>query len=533
MHPGSSPVYHHRARCALLISLVAAFLLPFAVAAEMLTLPARSRVETSPGSGEWTVAEKTLHWDASKTAIVICDMWNRHWCPGATERVAEMAPRMNEVLKAARAKGVQIIHCPSDTMDYYKGTPARLMAQSTPKIETRVPLLNWCNLDTAKEANLPVDDSDGGCDGCADCTEMKAWSHEIDTLQIQPGDAVTDSAEAYYLMHEHGITNVIVMGVHANMCVLGRPFSIRQMRNQGQNVVLMRDMTDSMYDSQSAPYVNHFRGTGLIIEHIERYWCPSITSVAFLGGEPFHFRADHEPKVVFMIGEDEYHTWETLPIFAEKYVHWRGLRTEVIQQNPNDKNDFPGLTNALKNADLLVVSVRRRALSKANLDAIHAYLNKGKPLVGIRTASHAFYPKGDDAKKGESWREFDAEVLGGNYHNHRANGTETHVRLPDNGNVSPILTGVDLKQLIGHGSLYMNNPLQDSAHPMLIGSIPDQPSEPIAWTHTYGPKHAKVFYTSLGHPDDFKEPAFRRLLLNGILWALNQPIPPDDRLQPR
>ena len=106
------------------------------------------------------------------------------------------------------------------------------------------------------------------------------------------GDAITDSAEAYYLMRERGITNVIVMGVHINMCVLGRPFAIRQLVSQGQNVLLMRDMTDSMYNHLKRPYVSHFRGTELVVEHIERYWCPSITSADFLGGLPFRFKDD-------------------------------------------------------------------------------------------------------------------------------------------------------------------------------------------------------------------------------------------------
>src|SRR5205823_14857732 len=136
----------------------------------------------------------------------------------------------------------------------------------------------------------------------------------------------------YNLLQQRGIDNVIVMGVHANMCVLGRPFSIRQMVGEGKNVLLMRDMTDTMYNSRKRPFVNHFRGTDLIVDHIEKYWCPSITSVDFLGGEPFHFKADpkfakasgaaagaesglaHRPraakgkKVVFMIGEPEYDT---------------------------------------------------------------------------------------------------------------------------------------------------------------------------------------------------------------------------------
>ena len=88
------------------------------------------------------------------------------------------------------------------------------------------------------------------------------------------------------------IENVIVMGVHTNLCVLDRPFAIRQMVYQGKNVVLMRDLTDSMYNPKRPPYVDHFTGTDLIIEHIEKYWCPTITSSDIIGGKPFKFKED-------------------------------------------------------------------------------------------------------------------------------------------------------------------------------------------------------------------------------------------------
>ena len=93
-------------------------------------------------------------------------------------------------------------------------------------------------------------------------------------------------------MKQRGIENVIVMGVHTNMCVLGRPFSIRQMVYQGQNVVLMRDMTDTMYNSRMRPFVPHFRGTDLVVEHIEKYWCPTVVSTDFTGKPAFRFAAD-------------------------------------------------------------------------------------------------------------------------------------------------------------------------------------------------------------------------------------------------
>ncbi len=269
------------------------------VSAEPLKLNARRQIETEKGKGDWRAEQKVLEWEGKKTALIICDMWDQHWCKGATERVGEMAPRMNEVVKAARAKGVFIIHAPSDTMKFYEGTVQRKRAQEAKKATPPVPLKRWCHLDPTKEAALPIDDSDGGCDDDPRCKEGPPypWKRQIATIEVADEDAVTDSDEAYNLLQERGIENVIVMGVHANMCVLGRPFSIRQMVGVGKNVVLMRDMTDTMYNSRRRPFVNHFRGTDLIVDHIERYWCPSIASVEFVGGEEFRFAKDPEnPK---------------------------------------------------------------------------------------------------------------------------------------------------------------------------------------------------------------------------------------------
>lgn len=260
---------------------------------EILKLNARKRVEESPGT--WKTVTQAMEWEAGKSAIVVCDMWDRHWCPSATARVAEMAPRMNDVLCRARDLGVFIIHCPSETMDYYKDWPQRARAQAAPKVKAKVPLKGWCGIDPDHEPPLPIDDSDGGCDAAGEHQSHQAWSKQIEILEIHPEDAITDSFEAYYLMEERGIENVIVLGVHVNMCVLGRPFSIRQMVYQGKHVVLMRDMTDSMYNPAMPPHVSHFEGTDLVVEHIEKYWVPSITSADILGGNPFRFQDD--PRV--------------------------------------------------------------------------------------------------------------------------------------------------------------------------------------------------------------------------------------------
>ena len=260
--------------------------------ADTLELHLRRLVPVDAQKHHWEQVTNAAAWDAKATAVVICDMWDQHWCKAATARVAEMAPRMNQVVAELRRRGVLIIHCPSDTMKFYEGWPGRKLAQSAPAAPVKKPLAGWCNLDATKEPPLPIDDSDGGCDDSPQCKEASPWRHEISTIKIRPGDAITDSVEAYNLMRQRGITNVIVMGVHQNMCVLGRPFSIRQMVYQGQNVVLMRDLTDSMYNHRRKPFVDHFTGNDLVTWHIEKYWCPTITSDQILGGHPFRFAAD-------------------------------------------------------------------------------------------------------------------------------------------------------------------------------------------------------------------------------------------------
>ena len=259
----------------------------------MLELQMREQNPDPNNPKKFITTNKTAKWEAKKTAIVVCDMWTEHWCAGATQRVGEMATRMNSVIQIARKKGVLIIHCPSSGMEFYADTPMRKLAQNAPKTPTAVPLQDWCSLDPKYEAELPIDDSDGGCDCLPQCDQKNPMDlRQIDTIAIKEVDAITDNDEAYYLMKQRQIENVIIMGVHTNMCVLGRPFSIRQLVYQGQNVLLMRDLTDTMYNSRQHPFVSHFRGTDLVVAHIERYWCPTITSADFTKDQPFRFKND-------------------------------------------------------------------------------------------------------------------------------------------------------------------------------------------------------------------------------------------------
>ncbi|MDG2383632.1 MAG: ThuA domain-containing protein [Pirellulaceae bacterium] len=495
-----------------------------ASSANSLEFKTRRQVPVAQGASQHHSVFETATWDPKQTAIVICDMWDQHWCQGATKRVAEMAPRMNKVVRAARKQGALVIHCPSSCLDHYRDSPQRRLAKQAPQVAVSIPLQNWCSLDLSREAGLPIDDSDGGCDCQPTCAGGSPWTRQIETLEIGPDDAITDSGEAYYLMQKRGIKNVLVMGVHTNMCVLGRPFSIRQLVYQGMNVVLMRDMTDTMYNSRMSPFVNHHTGTDLVVQHIERHWCPTTTSDQLIGGKEFRFPSDQRGTFVAVIGEREYQTQRTIPDFCNRMLA-SDFRLQYVFAEQENGNHFPGI-ETVADADVVLLSVRRRGLSKQQLTYLRDHVEAGKPLVAIRTSSHAFAPRLETKSNDtDVWPEFDHEVLGGNYQGHHNNklitDPTTFVRVVSAGQ-HPILEGVRQDELPVASWLYKVSPLADTTTPLMTGRVEGrEPHEPVAWINE-PMGGARVFYTSLGHPQDFRLPAFQRLLANAIYWAADQ-----------
>jgi nicotinamidase-related amidase len=274
-----------------------------------LALQLRSRVEAPEGSGKYQEVEKVVAWDPKATAIIVCDMWDLHHSLNATLRLEEMAPRMDQMLSAARARGVLVIHAPSSCMETYKGHPARKRATDVPRSKSLpADIGQWCKqIPSEAKGTYPIDQGGGLNDDDPDAEAQwlvklaakgrdpaHPWKSETALLTIDPdADMISDQGEEIWsILERRGIDHVILAGVHTNMCVLGRPFGLRQMAKNGKDVVLMRDLTDTMYSPQRAPYVNHFAGTDLIVEHIEKYVCPTITSNQLLGGAPFKFKGD-------------------------------------------------------------------------------------------------------------------------------------------------------------------------------------------------------------------------------------------------
>lgn len=520
-------------RAMLLLPLVLGFAARLAADDGQLKLKLRSRIETAPGSGYFHTITREQTWEPRATAVIVCDMWDVHHCLNAVRRATEMAPRMNELLGRLRDSGATLIHAPSGCMEFYANHPARRRAVETPRA-AQLPedIGQWCYQIPAEEAaEYPIDQSDGGEDD--DPEEHREWAKKLarmgrnprepwvrqtELLTIADTDYISDSGEEIWsILAAKNIDQVMLVGVHTNMCVLGRPFGLRNMARYGKNVVLVRDLTDTMYNPARPPFVSHFTATDLIVEHIEKWICPTITSNQILGGWPFRFAADKRPHVALIIAEPEYKTAETLSLFARLQLGMR-FQTSLVFGAEDESGRLPGL-EVLDEADVALISVRRRALPADQMAILRRFVMSGKPVVGIRTASHAFSLRGAEPPPGrETWESWDRDVFGGNYSNHHGAGPQTRVRVAARAERHPLLSGVDVSQLIGYGSLYMVRPLADSATELLIGEIPEHPAEPIAWTHTtrWG---GKAFYTSLGHPNDFSS-AFHRLLTNALEWAV-------------
>ncbi|NQV36172.1 MAG: ThuA domain-containing protein, partial [Phycisphaeraceae bacterium] len=216
---------------------------------------------------------------------------------------------------------------------------------------------------------------------------------------------------------------------------------------------------------------------------------------------------------------------ETLPGFAHDLQLHHGLHCDILQGSPerkgDDRHEICGMER-VTDADLVVVFARRRAFPADQMTYLKDYLNRGGALIGLRTASHAFDSRGSGPADHTEWPTFDPDVLGGHYHGHHGAGPKCTVTRSSKAGAHPILAGVKLP-LVSNGSLYEVRPLVRATTPLLIGTIAGQESEPVAWTNQY--HGGRIFYTSLGHADDFMIPAFRKLLLNAVFWAMDKPVP--------
>jgi type 1 glutamine amidotransferase len=171
-----------------------------------------------------------------------------------------------------------------------------------------------------------------------------------------------------------------------------------------------------------------------------------------------------------------------------------------------EKNRLTNL-EALKTADLLILFARRMNLPEEQMQVIRAHWETGKPIVGIRTAQHAFQPRDNEI--------IDRQVFGGHYNGGGPTSNGAFKAVPADGAENhPVLKGVE--PFKGNKYAYGQGKLADSTTLLQVARTP-KAVVPVTWTNTY--KGGRMLYTSLGAPDDFKDQNFRRLLVNAIFWT--------------
>jgi type 1 glutamine amidotransferase len=212
-------------------------------------------------------------------------------------------------------------------------------------------------------------------------------------------------------------------------------------------------------------------------------------------------------RVCVLSGSDTYHSELSLPPFIDFLEKHYDVRCTFIEKQAVD--DLPGL-EALDDCDVLFVFIKRMKLAGEQLERFQKYARSGKPIVGVRTASHAV----------QTWLEFDPEVLGGNYHGHYPVGPVTKIDVVAGAEKHPILAGVTLTT--STDALYKNEGHQDDIEILHTGTIPEAPAEALTWTRDY--RGGRIFYTSLGSQDMFENADFRRMLANALFWTARRDV---------
>lgn len=240
-----------------------------------LVLELRRRKMTTDELGRriWVDEAPMERVPAAAAAVVVCDVWDRHWSKGAAQRIDILAPRIDGFCERMRRAGVLIVHAPSGTMKAYDESPARTRVAGDGK-----PLPIPVSLELPP---LPVSCNNGGSDTVDELpADSIVWTCQHSAIRIdEERDVITgDGGELAAYLWAQRRTTVFVTGVHTNLCVLQRSFGLAALQGYGFTAVLVSDLTDAMYDPADPPYVDHDIGTRLVVGYIEAFVAPSTQS---------------------------------------------------------------------------------------------------------------------------------------------------------------------------------------------------------------------------------------------------------------
>ncbi len=266
--------------------------------------------------------------------------------------------------------------------------------------------------------------------------------------------------------------------------------------------------------------------------------------VEYKGGEG----PGHGMHVVLVSGDEEYRSEEALPQLAKILSEHHGFRCTVLfaidpdtgEIDPNNRHNIPGLEK-LESADLMIIATRVRDLPDEQMEFIVAYVESGKPILGMRTATHAFNIPQDHSFSRYSFNSkewdggFGRQVLGETWisHHGRHKFESTRGIIAPEAEEHPIARGIEDGDIWGPTDVYgVTLPLPGDSMPIILGQVltgmkPDDPPVegekndpmmPIGWTKSY--KGAKIFTTTMGSSTDLASEGTRRMIVNAAYWCL-------------
>ena len=458
-------------------------------------LKLRERTESEFLPVCFSVRQSDQTWNPVETALIVCDMWDVHYCLNATRRIMEMAPRVNEVLELARNQGAVIIHAPSNCTQNYLDHPSRIRALEAPEA-TNLPdgLNRWSlSIPAEKKGQFPLDREQDGCDD--DPVEHQRWKQQLEQagrrshapwvcqcvqIRIDPErDYLSETGDQIWnILELERVQNLIYLGVHVNACVLARSFGLRQMVWNGKQVTLMRDLTDSWYDPAKPPFLNHFTATDLVVEHIEKYVCPTITSDQLLGGNSFRFEQDQRPEVAIIWGNQQACSSEQVQMLSQLELLKDFSATSYFPEKESEEG-FPGLEQS--EADLIVM-VGCRHFARAEFQRIQQLAEEGKSFLILGVSLLEDQLEVTDAGRATATRpNWFQTIMGVSCFERLEHSVPARVVAVPGRENHPQLSEVDMEAISETVSVSCRLSLSPAATSLLIGREREGSESPLLW----------------------------------------------------
>ncbi len=215
-----------------------------------------------------------MHKGATDTVLLICDVWDNHYCKDLRRRIELLVERIDKFASIVRQRGGRVLHCPSETVDtYYDSWSQREAMRDYPSIGITVS-------EQMRTVELPLDTTlTTGCPDMPPCRIHSEFTKQHEGIKILPEDLISDSGqEIYNFISAEDIQCVLMTGIVLNMCVLGRPFGVQALVELGVSVHVVGDLVEAFYSSLDSPNVSIDQAKWFVLGYIEAKWCPVTTT---------------------------------------------------------------------------------------------------------------------------------------------------------------------------------------------------------------------------------------------------------------